>query len=438
MSDYQDITGTRIKYLSSDPTLESSYEGQIWYNSTTGVNKALVQVRAWASSGSLGTARYKIASAPGAPSTAGIVFSGQQTGSGSPNTTNLTEEYNGFAFSPGGNLGTSRRGANGFGTQTTAVCVGGFDGGPAELANVEEYNGSTWTEVNNTPNTRRLGAGCGTLTAGITFGGLSNAPNTFEYDGTNWTVGGNLNTGRNQLAAFGTQTAALGAGGYATSALVEEYNGTTWSEVNNIGTGRYGAGGGGLQTNGLIFGGHTGASSAKTETYDGTSFTESSDMATARQNLAGFGASQSSAVASGGNAPPGRQSATEEYNSNINAITKAAWASGGAIPDSKRDGGIGSVGTQTAGLAFGGEPVVAETYEYDGSSWTDTANMGTGRRSGASFGPQTAAGTAGGNASAGDAPTAVYETYDGSSWSEGPDLGTSRNNAAGQELQQLV
>ena len=210
------------------------------------------------------------------PVTIGIVFSGQQAGPGSPNTTNLTEEYNGFAFSPGGNLGTSRRGANGFGTQTTAVCVGGFDGGPAELANVEEYNGSTWTEVNNTPNTRRLGAGCGTLTAGITFGGLSNAPNTFEYDGTNWTVGGNLNTGRNQLpptvqlvpsysnvfggtnwtvggnlntgrnqlAAFGTQTAALGAGGYATSALVEEYNGTTWSEVNNIGTGRYGAGGG--------------------------------------------------------------------------------------------------------------------------------------------------------------------------------------------------
>ena len=42
MSDYQDITGTRIKYLSSDPTLQSSLEGQVWYNSTTGANKALI------------------------------------------------------------------------------------------------------------------------------------------------------------------------------------------------------------------------------------------------------------------------------------------------------------------------------------------------------------------------------------------------------------
>ena len=44
MSDYQDITGTRVKYLTSDPTLESSYEGQIWYNSSTGVNKAVVAI----------------------------------------------------------------------------------------------------------------------------------------------------------------------------------------------------------------------------------------------------------------------------------------------------------------------------------------------------------------------------------------------------------
>ena len=42
MSDYQDIRGTRVKFLTSDPTLESSYEGQIWYNSSTGVNKAVV------------------------------------------------------------------------------------------------------------------------------------------------------------------------------------------------------------------------------------------------------------------------------------------------------------------------------------------------------------------------------------------------------------
>ena len=323
MSTYQELKGLKIKYLSSDTSGDRVKEGEVFYNSKDFNLKAFVATAAWHSSGSLGTARYKLASAPGAPATAGIVFSGQKAGSGADHVTNLTEEYTGFGFSAGGNLNTSRRGANGFGTQTTAVCVGGFDGGPAELADVEEYNGSTWTEVNNTPNTRRLGAGCGTLTAGITFGGLSNGADTFEYDGTNWTSGGSLNTGRRELAGFGTQTAALGAGGYATNASVEEYNGTSWTEVNDIGTGRYGAGGGGLQTNGLIFGGHDGSVTGKTETYDGTSFSETSDMATSRTSLGGFGASQSSAIASGGGAPPGRQSATEEFNITVNTVTAA-------------------------------------------------------------------------------------------------------------------
>ena len=60
MSNYESIRGTRVKYLTSDPTLNSSTEGQVWYNSTTGTNKALVQIKAWSSVGSLGTSRYDI------------------------------------------------------------------------------------------------------------------------------------------------------------------------------------------------------------------------------------------------------------------------------------------------------------------------------------------------------------------------------------------
>ena len=60
MSDYESITGKRVKFLTSDPTLSSSYEGQVWYNSTTGVNKSLVQVKAWSSGGNLGTSRRYI------------------------------------------------------------------------------------------------------------------------------------------------------------------------------------------------------------------------------------------------------------------------------------------------------------------------------------------------------------------------------------------
>jgi hypothetical protein len=53
MSEYSGIRGTRVKYLSSDPTLNTSTEGQVWYNSTSGTLKSLVQIKAWSSAGSL-------------------------------------------------------------------------------------------------------------------------------------------------------------------------------------------------------------------------------------------------------------------------------------------------------------------------------------------------------------------------------------------------
>jgi hypothetical protein len=56
MSEYSGIRGTRVKYLASDPTLNTSTEGQVWYNSTSGTLKSLVQIKAWSSGGALNTA----------------------------------------------------------------------------------------------------------------------------------------------------------------------------------------------------------------------------------------------------------------------------------------------------------------------------------------------------------------------------------------------
>jgi hypothetical protein len=47
MTTYSDIRGYRVKYLASDPTLNTSTEGQVWYNSTSGTLKSLVQIKAW-------------------------------------------------------------------------------------------------------------------------------------------------------------------------------------------------------------------------------------------------------------------------------------------------------------------------------------------------------------------------------------------------------
>jgi hypothetical protein len=60
MTAYSDIRGYRVKYLASDPTLNTSTEGQVWYNSTEGVLKSLVQIKAWSAGGNLNTARYAL------------------------------------------------------------------------------------------------------------------------------------------------------------------------------------------------------------------------------------------------------------------------------------------------------------------------------------------------------------------------------------------
>jgi len=113
----------------------------------------------------------------------------------------------------------------------------------------------------------------------------------------------------------------------------------------------------------------------------------------------------------------------------------AAWSSGGNLPGAKRDGGLGSVGTQDAGLAFGGEPITSDTFEYNGTSWSPGGSMNTGGRSGGSFGPQTAAGTAGRNESVGSTPSTKYEEYNGTSWSEQNDLPTGKRDLAGAGTQ---
>jgi len=65
-----------------------------------------------------------------------------------------------------------------------------------------------------------------------------------------------------------------------------------------------------------------------------------------------------------------------------NEITTAgAWATGGNLNTARSR--LGGAGTQTAGLAFGGQTTVTVTVkateEYNGSSWTAGGNLATAR-----------------------------------------------------------
>ena len=444
MSDYQDITGTRVKYLTSDPTLESSYEGQIWYNSTTGINKALVGIKAFASGGTVPTRFYYPGAVGGTTDTLGIAGVGP-----SPQPAhNLCIEYSGFSWSAQPNLNTNRRAPYTFGTSTSCVASGGdySPASPTLTQATEEWNGSSWTSVTNMPNNQgSFGAASGTLTAGLVYGGYGNpqdtSAKTVSYDGTNWTdlssPGSDVVTGRNfTRGGGGTQTAAIFSGGNPTTGNTETFDGSSWSEQNNMSLARYGSGFIGTQTSGLYMGG-AGAPgrTGVTEDWDGSVWSTTVSMATARNGtIHSKSGNASAAIVAAGYTGTAYPTTTEEYNSNINAITKAAWASGGNVGTARR--ALWGCGTQTAGLIFGGyeDPAVsAKTEEYNGSTWSEQNDLGTPGYHLAGCGTQTA-GLAFARGSG--TPTMPYtEEYNGTSWSEQNDMGTARYVSCGFGLQ---
>ena len=226
MAEYESIHGTKVKYLSSDPTLNSSLEGQVWYNSTSGTNKAFVQIKAWSSGGNLGTSRYDIG---GTGTQTAALGAGGYGGS----LKNSTEEYGGSSWLTGGNMGTARYGVGMAGTQTAGLAFGGnLD--PGNSALTESWNGTNWTEVNDLNQVRNGLQGNGTSTASFAVGGAGGPSSavTEEWNGSNWAEVGDLNTARTNLssARAGTTTNALAFAGAAPPGVLtatEEWSSTS-------------------------------------------------------------------------------------------------------------------------------------------------------------------------------------------------------------------
>ena len=90
MATYEEIYGKRVKDFDSDPTLESSYEGQVWYDKSTGVLKSVVTSDAFISGTPMPTAKSTWHRA--GTMTAGLFCAGNA----STGFTTTTEEYDGL------------------------------------------------------------------------------------------------------------------------------------------------------------------------------------------------------------------------------------------------------------------------------------------------------------------------------------------------------
>ena len=433
MATYEEIYGKRVEVLDADPTLNSSYEGQVWYNSASGTLKSVVSAAAWHATSNMLTGRGQTGGT--GTQTAALIVGGN-----SP-ITNKTEEYNGSGFSNGGNLPFSRMEMGVAGPQTAAVAFGGFTAPPPPGANATvEYDGSSWTSGNNMNQGRTSVGSAGTQTAALAFGGSEpNSPGqwTEEYDGTNWTAQNNLGTGRYQLMGnnVGTQTAALCVGGFISTAkdLVEEYDGTNWTATTALPT----AGGNqmriGISTAALAAGGTPGPNDGtKCYSFDGSTWSATASLATPRSSTSG-GGSNTAAVDAGA---PSNSATSEEFNISINTFTAAAWASGTAVNTGRYSGFSTASSPPTSLLFFGGTygiPGVttntAKTEEYNGTAWAEQTDMPAATTTGGTGGTQTAAISMGGYQ--GTSLVSDCFSYNGSSWGTIPSLPTATGNTKG-------
>ena len=357
--------------------------------------------------------------------------------------TNATEEYDGTNWTTVTAAPTNLSGSTCMGTQTAAIV--GVGGAPTNVVTMLAYDGTNWTS-SPSMNNARSGAGAGgtgaTNTAGLVFGGSPyspTAPATAEkWDGTSFTNSpASLTTARYGAGISNGNTNGIMVGGYqgtAFQSVVEEFNSSqnvitaaAWASGGSLNTGRT-LGGSAITsgTSGIVFGGSS-PYTGKTESYDGSSFSETGDMNTARGYLSGFGTSTAAVAAGGYNAPNNPQSLVEEWNG-------SAWSEETNLPAARKS--AGNCGTLTAGLIFGGSSaqpygpnIVNTTFEYNGSSWTTGGTLPEAKGQASSGGTQTAAFYAGGRTAPGRSAKTAF--YNGSSWSEGADVATISPSSGG-------
>ena len=111
-----------------------------------------------------------------------------------------------------------------------------------------------------------------------------------------------------------------------------------------------------------------------------------------------------------------------------------AWASGNAL-NTGRDA-MASIGIQTAAMGAAGYITDVQTVveEYDGTSWTEKADVNTARRLPGGAGTTTAGMIFGGLIPP-PADLGVTETWNGTSWTEVADLNTGRYMGGGSGIQ---
>ena len=239
-----------------------------------------------------------------------------------------------------------------------------------------------------------------------------------------WSSGGNLNTARYALGGAGlTPQAAIVFGGVADSppslAITESYNGTSWTEVNDMPQVTQFVAGVGTSTAAVAIAGVGGPSAPPKGDYvqewNGSAWsTNPNAYPFAGYSLAGAGTATASIISGG-----------DPARTDVNTFDGTSFTSSTAMNTGRR--GHGSVGTTTANLVVGGEtPRTANTEIWNGSAWTEVNDYPAATQDLSAWGTSTSALGAAGYDTAASANSA---SWDGTSWTETADLTNARNGS---------
>ena len=263
------------------------------------------------------------------------------------------------------------------------------------------------------------------------------------YQGT-WASGGNMNTARMAMASNGTQTAAIASGGrnnwsspnFTYNALTEQYNGSSWTEVADLNTARSFTGSGGTSSGQIVAGGSLNTplfidETNLVETWNGSAWSETTEINTARNALGGDGASSSATLVVGGKVPPHSPTSATDTDV-VESWNGSAWTETGDLNTGRY--GMAASGTYTAMIASGGQtnppPTQVNNVEtWNGSSWTEVAEINV-RVFLAGAGTSTSQLVFGGSDPGGPGVTTT-ESWDGSSWTTVNSLATARQMLGG-------
>ena len=180
------------------------------------------------------------------------------------------------------------------------------------------------------------------------------------------------------MAGFGaTNTAVIGCGGRPpnSNGSTEYWNGSSWTEVNDMNSGRFamnisGAGHSHIR---LVSGGYPGPNDA-VEIWDGTNWTAAgSELNIARSQGSSSGQSSSSASAVGGYYTAAIAN-TEQWNG-------STWTEKGDLNTARYSNALS--GDSNSLLTNGGEPpggITTKTEAFDGTSWSEVADLSVARK----------------------------------------------------------